>query len=125
MLGAHLHEHLGPEGAKLHVTSDVNQALPVTRWVAKNIGSTAARGPYTMPREPMASMLENGTSHYLSRSAVRFKRRKNKRPRSKVASTQKLSVATLSYNSGQSAASSLERAGHGSVVSSPQGNFPR
>ena len=174
VLGAHLHEHLGPEGAKLHVTSKVNQALPVTRWVAKNIGSTealehvrsktspsalfaagiegsdpkwadvqwrrlmraslgyepdggscrqapnvaleeqsgqlpwsqevrssnssllarlsAARGPLTMPRELMASMLKSGTPHHLSQSAVRFKRRKNKRPRSKVASAQKLSV---------------------------------
>ena len=45
-----------------------------------------------MPRELMASMLESGTSHHLSQSAVRFKRRKNKRPRSKVASAQKLSV---------------------------------
>ena len=42
VLGAQLHEHLGPEEAKLHVTFKVNQALPVTRWVAKNIGSTAA-----------------------------------------------------------------------------------
>ena len=39
---SHLHEHLGPEGAKLHVTSKVNQVLPVARWFAKNIGSTAA-----------------------------------------------------------------------------------
>ena len=45
-----------------------------------------------MPRELMASMLESGTPHHLSQSAVRFKRRKNKRPRSKVASAQKLSV---------------------------------
>ena len=42
VLGAHLHEHLGPEGAKLHVTSQVNQDLPVTRWVAKNVGSAEA-----------------------------------------------------------------------------------
>ena len=40
VLGAHLHEHLGPEGAKLHVACRVNQ--PVTRWVAKNVGSTEA-----------------------------------------------------------------------------------
>ena len=174
VLGAHLHEHLGPEGAKLHVTSKVNQALPVTRWVAKNVGKaealehvrsktspsalfaagiegsdpkwvdvqwrrlmraslgyepddgscrqppnvaleeqsgqlpwsqevrssnssllarlSAAQGPRTMPRELMASMLENGTPNHLSQSAVRFKRRKNKRARSKVASAQKLSV---------------------------------
>ena len=45
-----------------------------------------------MPRELMASMLKSGTSHHLSQSAVRFKRRKNKRARSKVASAQKLSV---------------------------------
>ena len=174
VLGAHLHEHLGPEGAKLHVTSKVNQALPVTRWVAKNVGKaealehvrsktspsalfvagiegsdpkwvdvqwrrlmraslgyepddgscrhppnvaleeqsgqlpwsqevrssnssllarlSAAQGPRTMPRELMASMLENGIPHHLSQSAVRFKRRKNKRARSKVASAQKLSI---------------------------------
>ena len=174
VVGAHLHEHLGPEGATLHVTSRVNQALPVTRLVAKNVGRaealdqvrgitspsalfvadiegsdpkwvdvqwrrlkraslgyepddgscrqppnvaleeqsgqlpwsqeircsnssllarlSAARGPHTMPHELMASMLESGTSHHLSQSAVRFKRRRNKRARSKVASTQKLSA---------------------------------
>ena len=53
---------------------------------------SAARGPLTMPRELMASMLKSGTPHHLSQSAVRFKRRKNKRPRSKVASAQKFSV---------------------------------
>ena len=52
---------------------------------------SAARGPHTIPRELMASMLESGTSHHLSQSAVRFKRRKNKLARSKVASAQKLS----------------------------------
>ena len=40
----------------------------------------------------MVSMLESGTSHRLSQSAMRFKRRKNKRARSKVAFAQKLSV---------------------------------
>ena len=45
-----------------------------------------------MPRELMASMLESGISHHLLQSAVRFTRRKNKRPRSKVASAQKLSM---------------------------------
>ena len=53
---------------------------------------SAARGPPTMPRELMATMQESGTTHHLSQSAVRFKRRKTKRPRSKVASAQKLSV---------------------------------
>ena len=42
VLGAHVHEHLGPEGAKLHVTSRVNQVLPVTQWVAKSVGSAEA-----------------------------------------------------------------------------------
>ena len=54
VLGAHLHEHLGPEGGKLHVASQVNQALPVTRWVAKNVGSAEAlehvRAPPPHPR---------------------------------------------------------------------------
>ena len=45
-----------------------------------------------MPRELMASMIKSGTPHHLSQSAVRFKRRKSKRARSKVASAQKLSV---------------------------------
>jgi hypothetical protein len=42
VLGAHLHEHLTPEGAKMHATTQVNMALPVTRWIAKNVGSPEA-----------------------------------------------------------------------------------
>ena len=53
---------------------------------------SAARGPRTMPRALMASMIESGTPHHLSQSAVRFRRRKNKRARSKIVSAQKLSV---------------------------------
>ena len=53
---------------------------------------SAAQGPRTMPRKLMASMLQKGSSHHLSQSEIRFKRRKNKRARSKVASAQKLSV---------------------------------
>ena len=53
---------------------------------------SAAQGPRTMPRELMASMRENNIPNHLSQSAVRFKRRKNKRARFKVASAPKLSV---------------------------------
>ena len=42
LLGAHLHEHLTPEGARTHATSVVDTMLPVTRWVAKNVGSPEA-----------------------------------------------------------------------------------
>ena len=42
VLSAHLHEHLTPEGAKMHATTQVNIALPVTRWIAENIGSPEA-----------------------------------------------------------------------------------
>ena len=82
---------------------------------------SAAQGPRTIPRELMASMLDNGIPNHLSQSAVRFKRRKNKRARSKVASAQKLSVQRE-----RARCSELpQRAEHVSIVSSPQGDFPR
>ena len=82
---------------------------------------SVAQGHCTMSCELMASMLESGTSHHLSQNAVHFMRRKTSAPDPRWL----LPRSYLPNDSGQSAVSSLERAEHSSIVSSPQGNFPR
>ena len=76
-----------------------------------------------MPRELTASMLQSCTSHHLSQSTLRLKRRKNKRARFNVTSqtAQKLS---LSNDIEKSAVSSLERAGHGSIAAHSASECP-